>query len=81
MLAGVASCHVVRHGCVYGLAVFVLVDYDESERKVGRWMAKSEARERAKARLAEVVAKEHFGRLPPVGALRDVGPDGVNLAW
>ena len=78
MIAGIASCHVVRHGHVYGLAVFRLFD---APRGLGWWQAKCAARDLAEQRLREVVAKDHYGRLPPVGALRNVGPDGVNLAW
>lgn len=85
MIAGIASVHVVRHGMVYGVAVFVLQKgapgEGESWTGTDYWMAKQEAKDRAVARLHEVVAKEHYGRLPPVGALRDIGGDGVNLAW
>jgi len=85
MLAGVASCYVVRHGCVYGLSVFVLEKGGPAEGEgwtgVDYWQAKRNAKDRAAARLAEVVAKECFGRLPLVGSLRDVGADGVNLRW
>lgn len=78
MIAGVASCYVVRHGHVYGLAVFILVDMPKG---LGWWAGRCEARKAAEERLREVVAKDHYGRLPPVGALRNVGGDGVNLAW
>jgi hypothetical protein len=77
--AGIASVHVVRHGQVYGLAVFVLVD--TPAKSLNYWVKRREARTQAEARLREVIAKDHYGRLPPQGALRDVGGDGVNLGW
>lgn len=75
--AGIASVHVVRHGQVYGLAVFVLVE----DAGVGWWQRRHDARKLAELRLREVIARDHYGRQPPQGALRDVGGDGVNLGW
>lgn len=85
MIAGIAAVHVVRYGMVYGLAVFVLEKGGPAEGEgwtgVDYWQAKQNARTRATQRLRETVAKDYYGRLPPVGSLRDVGPDGVNLQW
>lgn len=79
VIAGIASVHVVRHGQVYGCAVFVLVD--NPAKGLNYWGKRREARSQAEARLRHVIANDHYGRLPPQGALRDVGGDGVNLSW
>lgn len=80
-VAGIATCYVVRHGCVYGLGVFAIVNVEGGDRQVDRWMAKSQAKTAATERLALVVDRDHGGRLPYVGRLVDIGGAGVDLQW
>lgn len=77
MIAGIASCYVVRHGCVYGHSTFVMVDIDKTDT---RWSVRSRAREMASAALEYEIVKDHGGRLPFVGALREFGGE-VDLSW
>lgn len=76
-VAGVARCFVVRGGAVYGLAVFRIVDLNPES----PWSSRRQARDDAEDYLKETVAKDHGGRLPYVGRLRDLNPDGVDLSW
>ena len=78
MIVGVARCYVVRRGWVYGLSVFVLHGPPD---KQWPWAGRRAACESAAERLRRVVSADHGGRLPPVGRLRDVGGEGVDLSW
>lgn len=76
-VVGVARCYVLRRGWVYGLSVFVIHDEDPKS----PWSSRRDARDRAEARLRDVVAKDCGGCLPAVGKLREFGGEGVDLTW
>lgn len=83
MIVGIASCYVVRSGRVYGHSVFVLCGPParHPHNNAVTWEARSAAARSAAYRLDQDVADKFFGRLPLVGALRDVGGQGVDLSW
>lgn len=83
MIVGIATCYVTRAGRVYGHSVFVLCGEPERYGHDNRvaWRAKRAACDAAEARLRKEVYEERHGVLPLVGAMRDVGADGVDLRW
>lgn len=85
-VAGVASCHVVRSGWIYGHSVFVIADMSDDELTTrfkfpNIWTLRDMARNRARDKLAQEIATKHYGRLPPIGPLRDVGGEWVDSSW
>lgn len=94
MVAGNASSFIVRSGYVYGCSTFILVNVDKFVAEVPSYyvgnsrsefasrIARRKARDLAYDYLLLQIERDHGGRLPPVGRLRDLeSADGINLEW